>query len=52
MKSPMFSQNTENETDNDDFEPKKKSPMNNIKRKKQIQLKRKFGNRLEQFLKN
>ena len=30
----MFSQNTESETDDDDFEPKNKSPMNNIKRKK------------------
>ena len=48
MKSPMFYQNTESETDDDDFESKK----NNMKRKKQIQLKRKFGDQLKLFIKN
>ena len=32
MKSPMYSQKTESETDDDDFELKMKSPMKIIKR--------------------
>ena len=49
MKSRFFSKNTEIETDNDDDELKMKSPMKFIKDKKQIRLKKNFGNKMKQF---
>ena len=46
MKSRMYSQ--KNKTD-DDIELKMKSPMKFIKDKKQIRLKKNFGNKMKQF---
>ena len=52
MKSPMYSQKTESETDDDDFELKITSLIKNIKTQKVDTIQEEIWNQMKQFIKN